>query len=90
MANPDGTVQVSPPTMSAFGPVSASAPPPPAAPPQAAAPSFASALMEMFHQLAQALNPAAARAPRATEQAIQAQSEGNPAPQGLGNQFHAD
>jgi hypothetical protein len=86
MPNPDGTVQVAPPTMSAFSPqASASAPPPPQAQP-AVQPGFMEALMQMFHQLTQALNPAQARAPRATEQAIEAQSGGNPAQ--LGQSFH--
>ena len=85
MPNLDGTVQVAPPTMSAFGPASASAPPPAAAPAPAAQPGFAAALMAMIHQLAQALNPATARAPRATEQAIEAQSGTAP----LGDQFGA-
>jgi hypothetical protein len=83
--NPDGTVQVAPPTMSAFGPASAGAPSPPAPAPAAPQPGFAEALMQMLHQLTQALNPQVQRAPRATEQAIAAHSGGNPVP--LGNSF---
>ncbi len=89
MPNPDGTVQVAPPTQSAFGPAGYGAPPPP--PPsqaQAAAahPGFGEAILQMLSQLASALNPKVARAPRATEAAINAQSNGQPAP-GLGSQF---
>ncbi len=88
MPNPDGTVQVAPPTQSAFGPASASAPPPPSPQAQAAAahPGFGEAILQMLSQLASALNPKTARAPRATEAAINAQSNGQPAP-GLGNDF---
>lgn len=56
--NPDGTVQVSPPLASAFGPASASAPPPPPQTPQpgapqpsGGAPGFAGALMAIIHAL---------------------------------------
>ena len=93
MPNPDGTVQVAPPRISAFSPqASASAPPPPAAPAPAAAaqPGFAGALLALFQQLAGALNPNVARAPARIEQAINAQSEGNPAPTGLGHSFNAE
>ena len=90
MPNPDGTVQVAPPTQSAFGPASASAPPPPPSPQaQAAAahPGFGEAILQMLSQLASALNPKTTRAPRATEAAVEAQSNGQPAPQGLGHDF---
>jgi hypothetical protein len=58
--NPDGTVQVAPPTMSAFGPASASAPPPPqqslgdalgGAPPSGGQPGFAGAIMALLHSI---------------------------------------
>ncbi len=92
MPNPDNTVQVAPPTQSAFGPAGYGAPAPPAPSPQAqdaaAHPGFGEAIMQMLSQLTQLLNPKAPRAPRATEQAIEAQSNGQPAPQGLGGQFH--
>lgn len=60
--NPDGTVQVSPPLASAFGPASASAPPPPPQAPQGAAPtsadpSFAGAIMALIHSLASSFAP---------------------------------
>jgi len=93
MPNPDGTVQVAPPQISAFSQqASASAPPPPSPPsPQAQAaaahPGFGEAILQMLSQLASALNPKVPRAPRATEAAIEAQSNGQPAPQGLGNDF---
>ena len=92
MPNPDGTVQVAPPTQSAFGPAGYGAPAPPSPPsPQAQAaaahPGFGEAILQMLSQLASALNPKTTRAPRATEAAIEAQSNGQPAPQGLGNDF---
>ncbi len=90
--NPDGTRQVVPPQISAFSQqASASAPPPPPSPQAqdaAAHPGFGEAIMQMLSQLTQLLNPKVPRAPRATEQAIEAQSNGQPAPQGLGGQFH--
>lgn len=89
--NPDGTVQVAPPTISAFSPQASASAPPPAAPPlspqgQAAAahPGFAEALLQMISQLGQALNPNKERAPRRTEEAINA---ADPAPNALGKQF---
>ncbi len=88
--NPDGTVQVTPPQISAFSPqASASAPPPPSPQAQAAAahPGFGEAILQMLSQLASALNPKVARVPRATEAAINAQSNGQPAPGGLGSSF---
>ncbi len=88
--NPDGTVQVAPPQISAFSPqASASAPPPPSPQAQAAAahPGFGEAILQMLSQLASALNPKVARVPRATEAAINAQSNGQPAPGGLGSSF---
>ena len=79
--NQDGTVQVMPPKISAFSPqASASAPPPPTLSPQgqaaAAHPGFAEALMQMISQLGQALNPNKERAPRRTEEAINAADPG--------------
>jgi hypothetical protein len=60
--NPDGTVQVSPPLASAFGPASASAPPPPPQPtqtgrPTSSDPSFAGALLALIHSVAMAAAP---------------------------------
>ena len=60
--NPDGTVQVSPPLASAFGPASASAPPPTMAPQQGAPapsadPGFAGAIMALIHSIAQNVAP---------------------------------
>jgi hypothetical protein len=60
--NPDGTVQVSPPLASAFGPASASAPPPPTQPtqtgqPTSSDPSFAGALLALIHSVAMAAAP---------------------------------
>jgi hypothetical protein len=58
--NPDGTVQVAPPTMSAFSPAaSASAPAPPQqmAPPSSAAPGAAGAIQALIAALAQAFAP---------------------------------
>ena len=94
MPNPDNTDgQVAPSTQSAFGPAgerARAAPPAPSPQAQAAAahPGFGEAILQMLSQLASALNPKTARAPRATEAAIEAQSNGQPAPQGLGGQFH--
>ncbi len=59
--NADGTIQVAPPTQSAFGPASASAPPPPAAPPQQAQagahPGFSGAIQDLVAMLAKVLAP---------------------------------
>ena len=63
-------------------------PPSPQAQAAAAHPGFGEAILQMLSQLASALNPKVPRAPRATEAAIEAQSNGQPAPQGLGGQFH--
>ncbi len=88
--NRDGTVQVAPPQISAFSPqASASAPPPPSPSPQAQAamqhPGFGEAIMQMISQLMSALNPNAARTPRATENAI---NQADPGPNAaLGQQF---
>jgi hypothetical protein len=58
--NPDGTIQVAPPTMSAFSPAaSPSAPPPPAAPGPTAAPQAAGAIQALIAALAQAFAPKA-------------------------------
>jgi len=54
--NPDGTVQVSPPLASAFGPASASAPPPAMQVPQNAAPAPGTpGAADAIHALIQAL-----------------------------------
>jgi hypothetical protein len=76
--NQDGTVQVSPPTQSAFGAASNGAPPPPSPQAQAAAahPGFAEAILQMLSQLSSALNPKVSRTVRPVEQGVQ---------QGLGN-----
>lgn len=79
--NPDGTVQVSPPLASAFGPASASAPPPPMQPPQGAPPtsadpSFAGAIMALIHSLAGSFAPKSIVDAKArTNQAIDKASE---------------
>jgi hypothetical protein len=62
MPNPDGTVQVAPPQISAFSPqASGGAPPPSAAPPvqtsSAPQPGFADAIMALIHALAGNVNP---------------------------------
>jgi hypothetical protein len=75
--NPDGTVQVSPPLASAFGPASASAPPPPmqAQPgvqptsPQAD-PGFAGAIMSLLHQLMQFAPKSVTQAKARTDQNV--------------------
>jgi hypothetical protein len=86
--NQDGTVQVSPPKISAFSQqASAGAPPPPSPQAQAAMqhPGFGEAIMQMISQLMSALNPNTARAPRATENAI---NQADPGPNAaLGQQF---
>ena len=89
MPNPDGTVQVSPPTQSAFGPASASAPPPPAAAPQqvssAPAPGLADALLQVIHHLIGIAPPARQISHRPGE--IDAAVD--KAAGGLGDQFDA-
>lgn len=78
--NPDGTVQVSPPLASAFGPASASAPPPPpqgpvpgAPAPTAADPGFAGAIMSLIHGLLQYAPKSLTQAKARTEQNIASQ-----------------
>ena len=80
--NPDGTVQVSPPLASAFGPASAGAPPPPmqapqqGAPPTSADPSFAGAIMALIHSLAGSFAPKSVTQAKArTNEAIDKASE---------------
>jgi hypothetical protein len=78
--NPDGTVQVSPPLASAFGPASASAPPPPPQPtqtgqPTSSDPSFAGAIMALIHSLAanfapKSITQAKARTDQSVEDAV--------------------
>jgi hypothetical protein len=87
--NPDGTVQVAPPTQSAFAPQPTQAPPP--VPQQAAAPSpgFAGALLEMIQHLMGALKPGGpgnAGSVRRVNDAVDAASQGND-PNALGNQI---
>ncbi len=58
--NPDGTVQVAPPTQSAFGPASASAPPPPmqAQPVHPVGhPGFSGAIQDLVAMLAKVFAP---------------------------------
>jgi hypothetical protein len=80
--NQDGTVQVSPPKISAFSPQASASDPAPMPPPspqaQAAAahPGFAEAILQMLSQLSSALNPKVSRTVRPVEQGVQ---------QGLGN-----
>jgi hypothetical protein len=91
MANPDGTVQVAPPTMSAFAPqASPSAPPPP---PQAqpgvapgAAPGVAGAIQSAIAALVQAFAPKVLTQAKQRNDQAEAAAEGN-APAPLGHQF---
>lgn len=86
--NPDGTVQVAPPTMSAFSPAaSASAPPPPQAaqPGATATPEAAGAIHALIAALAQAFAPKSiTQAKQRTEQAV---NDADPGPAKLGDQF---
>lgn len=84
--NPDGTVQLAPPTMSAFSPAaSQSAPPPQAAAPGApATPEAAGAIKALIAALAQAFAPRSiVQAKQRTEKAINEASGGSD----LGSQF---
>lgn len=89
MPNLDGTVQVAPPTQSAFGPASASAPPPPAAAPQqvssAPAPGFADAIMALIHALVGTAPPAR----QVSQRPAQVDAEVDKAAGGLGDSFNA-
>jgi len=81
MPNPDGTVQVAPPTMSAFSPqASASAPPPPR-PVQAQAPD-PGAIANLVAMLAKVF------APRSIVQRPQVLQQQQQQAEGLGNEFH--
>jgi hypothetical protein len=80
--NPDGTVQVSPPLASAFGPASASAPTPlpqgaPGVPPTGGTdPGFASAIVTLLQHLASNFAPKAITQVRArTNEAVDKASE---------------
>ncbi len=84
--NPDGTVQVAPPTQSAFGPASASAPPPPMqAQPQAQAGAhpggFSDAIYNLVAVLAKVLGP------KSITQAPQREAQQEAEAQGLGDQL---
>lgn len=61
VVNPDGTVQVTPPTMSAFAPQAGQPPPPmqapPAGPVSTATPGAAGAIKDLIAALAQAFAP---------------------------------
>jgi hypothetical protein len=86
MPNPDGTVQVAPPTQSAFAQPGGAPPPVQPAPQVSSAPQpgFMEALMALFHQLAGSVNPArqVTQRPRVVDQAVEDA-------EGLGNQFRA-
>lgn len=87
--NTDGTVQVAPPTRSAFAPQPMQAPPPmqqSAAPPTSSGtPGFAGALLDAIKAIVGATAPRAIVDARArTNQAVDQASGG---PQSLGNQF---
>lgn len=90
VVNSDGTVQVAPPTMSAFSPAaSPSAPPPPpqAAPPAPGSPGAAGAIQALIAALAQAFAPKGLTQRRAAvNQAVEQQS-GAPQSSELGQQF---
>lgn len=78
--NPDGTVQVAPPTMSAFSPAaSASAPPPPRpAAGATATPQAAGAIQALIAALAQAFAPRSiVDAKQRTDQAVDKASLGD-------------
>ena len=86
--NPDGTVQVAPPTQSAFGPASASAPPPPAAPVQVSSapqPGLAEALLAVIHHLIGVAPPAR----QISQRPAQVDAEVDKASGGLGDNFNA-
>jgi hypothetical protein len=91
MPNPDGTVQVAPPTQSAFGPASASAPPPQVqgvAPTQVSSapqPGFADAIMALLHALVGTAPPAR----QISQRPAQVDAEVDKAAGGLGDQFNA-
>jgi hypothetical protein len=82
--NPDGTMQVAPPTQSAFGPASASAPPPPmqAQPVQPVGhPGFSGAIQDLVAMLAKVLGP------KSITQAPQREAQREAEAQGLGDQL---
>ena len=90
MPNPDGTIQVAPPTRSAFAPPPGppQAAPAPAAPlqVQSGTPGFAGALLDLIKALSGATAPRAiTQRHAAIEQGI---NQADPGPQGLGNEFH--
>lgn len=86
--NPDSTVQVAPPTQSAFAPQPTQAPPPPMQAPQQVQsagndPSFAGAIMQLIHSLASSFAPKSITNIKArTDQAVD-KASGND----LGQQF---
>lgn len=84
--NPDGTVQVAPPTMSAFAPQATQPPPPQQAPPGAstASPGVAGAIRDMIAALAQAFAPKGIT--QAGKKINQQVNQADPPP-GLGNEF---
>lgn len=89
MPNPDGTVQVAPPTQSAFAPQPTQAAPPMQQVPQVqsagADPGFAGAIMQLIHSLASSFAPKSiTNARQRTNQAVDA---ADPGPDSLGNKF---
>jgi hypothetical protein len=83
--NPDGTVQVAPPTTSAFAPQVGQPPPPQqAAPGATAAPGAAGAIQALIAALAQAFAPKGITQHAAALKQQEAASSGDPT---LGDQF---
>ena len=87
--NPDGTVQVAPPRVSAFSPqASGGAPPPPAAPVQVSSapqPGLAEALLAVIHHLIGVAPPAR----QISQRPAQVDAEVDKASGGLGDSFNA-
>lgn len=84
--NPDGTVQVAPPTMSAFAPRPSQPAPPqqPTGPASTAAPGAAGAIQALIAALAQAFAPKGlTQRKAAVDQAVEGQSKSGD----LGSQF---
>jgi hypothetical protein len=89
MPNPDGTVQVSPPRQSAFGPASASAPPPPAAPVAQAtpgSPGFSGAIDNIVRMLMEFIGPKAIMQHKALLNGQVNAATGTPGVQGIQQQ----
>ena len=77
MPNPDGTIQVAPPTQSAFAPQPTQAPPPPM-PPQTihtGTPGVSGAINDLIAMLAKAFSPQRSQGPVFDAQNAQAESD---------------